>query len=93
METLSVYKLSCVPPAFNSDHSIFQPWWEQFQAYTHTQGYQVALEVGREKHLSEKEEEEVDKASMEGRRKYAAREHNYTVKAAFTMAFSSESTL
>ena len=80
-------------PLFDGTKKAFQMWWTQFFMYATFYQFAKALKDEKDDDLPDKEDEELDESTAEGKKAVAARKRNHTAMAAFTMAFTKETTM
>ena len=80
-------------PSFDGDSKKFQLWWTRFCAYASVYKFRQALAENGDEDLPEKEGEEIDESTTNGKKQLAAKKRNEVAMASFTMAFTSESVM
>ena len=74
-------------PTFDGERKNFHVWWMRFKAYATVYKFSVALKIGGEADLPQKEDDVLDETKSDEKRKADARKRNGVAMANLAMSF------
>jgi len=76
-------------PLFSGKKKDFSVWWKRFSAYAVVHKFDHALKE-KEADMPDKDSDEIDETTNEGKKKVAAKRRNEVAMATFTNSFTTE---